>query len=109
MRISLMHRAWAATSGTLVVAVAALLSTGCNLRHELVAPQNPGVIDEGAASGPTSANGLRIGALGALKLQTGSGETLWHFPMPQHLEGRDKKTIVAHWNQLHANAAVGRP
>src|ERR1043166_1179398 len=78
MRISLMHRAWAATSGTLVVAGAALLATGCSLRHELVAPQTPGVIDEGAASGPTSANGLRIGALGALKLQTGSGETLWH-------------------------------
>lgn len=34
-----------------------------------------------------------------------TGETLWHFPMPQHLEGCDKKTILAHWNQLHANRA----
>jgi len=34
-----------------------------------------------------------------------TGETLWHFPMPQHLEGCDKKTILAHWNLLHANQA----
>jgi photosystem II stability/assembly factor-like uncharacterized protein len=34
-----------------------------------------------------------------------TGETLWHFPMPQHLAGCDKKTILAHWNQLHANRA----
>jgi hypothetical protein len=34
-----------------------------------------------------------------------AGETLWHFPMPQHLEGCDKKTILAHWNQLHAGRA----
>jgi photosystem II stability/assembly factor-like uncharacterized protein len=34
-----------------------------------------------------------------------TGETLWHFPMPQHLEGCDKKMILAHWNQLHANRA----
>lgn len=34
-----------------------------------------------------------------------TGETLWHFPMPQHLQGCDKKTILAHWNQLHAKRA----
>ena len=34
-----------------------------------------------------------------------TGETLWHFPMPQHLEPCDKKTILAHWNQLHAKRA----
>jgi photosystem II stability/assembly factor-like uncharacterized protein len=34
-----------------------------------------------------------------------TGETLWHFPMPQHLERCDKKTILAHWNQLHAKRA----
>ncbi len=35
-----------------------------------------------------------------------TGETLWHFPMPQHLEGSDKKTILAHWNQLHKGRAA---
>jgi photosystem II stability/assembly factor-like uncharacterized protein len=34
-----------------------------------------------------------------------TGETLWQFPMPQYLEGGDKKTILAHWNAIHANAA----
>jgi photosystem II stability/assembly factor-like uncharacterized protein len=34
-----------------------------------------------------------------------TGETLWHFPTPQYLEGSDKKTILAHWNHLHANRA----
>ena len=42
----------------------------------------------------------------AMRLAGGmTGETLWHFPMPQHLEGCDKKTILAHWNQLHGNRA----
>ncbi len=42
----------------------------------------------------------------ALRLAGGlTGETLWHFPMPQHLESCAKKTILAHWNQLHANRA----
>ncbi|HZZ78880.1 MAG TPA: YCF48-related protein [Gemmataceae bacterium] len=34
-----------------------------------------------------------------------TGETLWQFPMPQYLEGSDRKTILAHWNQLHAKRA----
>jgi hypothetical protein len=55
----------------------ALPLAGCNLRHELVAPQTPGVIDDGALAGPTGANGLRLGALAELKRQTAAGETLW--------------------------------
>lgn len=34
-----------------------------------------------------------------------TGETLWHFPMPQHLEGCDKRTILAHWNRPHKDHA----
>jgi len=34
-----------------------------------------------------------------------TGETLWHFPTPQHLEGCDKKTVLAHWNNSHAGRA----
>lgn len=33
------------------------------------------------------------------------GETLWHFPTPQHLERCDKKAVLAHWNQVHKNSA----
>lgn len=42
----------------------------------------------------------------AIRLAGGlTGETLWHFPMPQHLAGCDKKTILAHWNHAHAGRA----
>jgi photosystem II stability/assembly factor-like uncharacterized protein len=34
-----------------------------------------------------------------------AGETLWHFPVPQYLEGCDKRTILAHWNKLHKDTA----
>ncbi len=34
-----------------------------------------------------------------------TGETLWHFPTPQHLEHADKKAVLAHWNRLHASHA----
>ena len=30
---------------------------------------------------------------------------LWPFPLPQYLERSDKKTILAHWNKLHASGA----
>jgi starch-binding outer membrane protein, SusD/RagB family len=76
MRHGIAARArWTRAAGTL--GVASLLFSACNLRHELVAPATPGVIDDNAAAGPTGASGLRIGAIGSLKLQTGSGETLW--------------------------------
>src|SRR5262249_9066246 len=68
------RRGW--WSAAIVGALAAPL-VGCNLRHELVAPQTPGVIDDAALAGPTGANGLRLGALAELKRQTAAGETLW--------------------------------
>src|SRR5262245_60554660 len=90
-------RATSVRLGALAVGAAALL--GCNLRHELVAPENNGaIIDEDAASGPTGANGIRIGALGALRLQTGggSGETFWQ------LGG----LLADEWKSSSANAAT---
>jgi len=74
MRRAMISRArWIAAA----VVVAPLVATACNPRDELVDPQAPTVIDQGAVDGPTGANGLRVGALGAFKMQTGSGETLW--------------------------------
>jgi hypothetical protein len=83
--------------GLLVVCGGAFL--GCNLRHELVAPEHTGsIIDEDAARGPTGANGIRIGALGSLRLQTGggSGETFWQ------LGG----LLTDEWKSSSANAAT---
>src|SRR5438045_1779446 len=57
--------------------IAPLVVNGCSPRDELLDPQTPTIIDQGAVDGPTGANGLRVGALGAFKMQTGSGETLW--------------------------------
>ena len=73
-------RTLAASVRVRALVASTLVLLGCNLRHELVSPEYTGaVIDEEAASGPTGANGIRIGALGALRLQTGggSGETFW--------------------------------
>jgi hypothetical protein len=72
---------------------------GCNLRHELVAPEHTGsIIDEDAVRGPTGANGIRIGALGSLRLQTGggSGETFWQ------LGG----LLTDEWKSSSANAST---
>ena len=52
---------------------------GCNVRHELLSPQNPGVIDPSAVGSPSAAAALRVGALGSLKGATGSGENLWRW------------------------------
>jgi len=76
-RRSLSSRVKRGICTTVVVAAFAVPMAACNLRHELVAPQTPGVIDDAALAGPTGANGLRLGALAELKRQTGSGGTLW--------------------------------
>lgn len=74
MRRAMISRArWIAAAAV----AAPLMVIACNPRDELVDPQAPTVIDQGAVDGPTGANGLRVGALGAFKMQTGSGETLW--------------------------------
>src|SRR5262245_63330968 len=74
MRHAMISRARWMTGAALV---APLMLAACNPRDELVDPQAPTVIDQGAVDGPTGANGLRVGTLGAFKMQTGSGETLW--------------------------------
>ena len=53
-----------------VAALAPLTFSACNPREELLDPQAPTVIDQGAVDGPTGANGRRVGALGAFKMQT---------------------------------------
>jgi len=75
MRRAMMSRARWTTAAA--AAIVPLLVTSCSPKDELLDPQTPTVIDQGAVDGPTGANGLRVGALGAFKMQTGSGETLW--------------------------------
>ena len=60
-----------------------LMLGGCSVKDELLAPQQPGVINPGDVQNPTAAEGLYIGAVGNFKnaLLGGSSntETIWQF------------------------------
>jgi hypothetical protein len=73
---NLMNRArWAMTAG--VVATAAI--AGCDrVKTELLAPQNPGLVDPSAVATPTAALALRVGAIGRYK-QVQAGESIWQY------------------------------
>lgn len=76
---SLSYRARWALAGT-VAAVGPLLS-GCNVKQELLATQQPQIITPSAAASPAGAEALRTGALGRLQQMTAGGnnnqELLW--------------------------------
>lgn len=73
-----MHRTRLVLSG---LALAATGMVGCNVKHELLEPQNPGVIDPSAVNSSTAALALRVGALSRYKqLTNASGnEALWEY------------------------------
>src|SRR4051812_9990934 len=56
---------------------AAPIFGACDFKQELLAPQNPGVIDPSSTNSPAAAAGLRVGALGQLKSRTAGGESVW--------------------------------
>src|SRR4051812_20467300 len=70
-----MNRARWILSGA--VLAAAPLFGACDLKKELLAPQNPGIIDPGSVNSPAAAAGLRVGAIGQLKSRTAGGEGVW--------------------------------
>lgn len=64
----------------LAIAAGALVAAGCsNWKDQLLAPQNPGVIDPGATGSSAAAAALKVGALGRLRfaVDCSSGECLW--------------------------------
>jgi hypothetical protein len=63
----------------LLFAAAMITVSGCNVKNELLQPQNPGIVDQGAVGSPAAAAALKVGALGRLKqlVNGGNGETLW--------------------------------
>ena len=68
----------------MVVAGAGIVITiaGCDrVKAELLAPQNPGLVDPTAINSPTAALALRVGALGRYKqLTNGNGnESIWQY------------------------------
>jgi starch-binding outer membrane protein, SusD/RagB family len=53
--------------------------TACDrTKSQLLAPQNPGLVDPSAVGSPTAALALRIGAIGRYK-QVQSGESIWEY------------------------------
>ncbi len=61
-----------------IPAVAAVVAaTGCNWKEELLAPQNPSVIDPASVNSPAAAEAVRVGAFGRLKSITAGGESMW--------------------------------
>jgi len=60
------NRARGTIGATAALAAVALLS-GCNVKNELLQPQNPGIVDQTAVGSPAAAAALKIGAMGRLK------------------------------------------
>ena len=48
------------------------------VKTELLAPQNPGLVDPAAVTTPTAALALRVGAIGRYK-QVQAGESIWQY------------------------------
>jgi hypothetical protein len=80
--MSLINRAGRATTAVAVVAGSMLLGA-CSVKQELLAPQNPGVIDPGAVANTAAADALYVGALGRWKSSINGGgnntEALWNW------------------------------
>src|ERR1044071_4201061 len=63
----------------LASAAAVVVAVGCDrVKTELLAPQNPGLVDPSAVSSPTAALALRVGAIGRYK-QVQAGESIWQY------------------------------
>src|SRR5262245_13497690 len=57
---------------------ATLLLTSCNFKDRLLAPQNPGVVDQAAVGTASAALALRAGAIGRIRnVVDGGDQRLW--------------------------------
>jgi len=59
------------------VAFGLMVPSCASFKDQLLEPQNPGLVDEGAVSSPAAAAALKVGAIGRLKQLYTSSETLW--------------------------------
>src|SRR4051794_24798207 len=62
-------------AGALAIGLSFL--AGCNVKDELLQPQNPGVISPASVNSPQAADAVRIAAYGNLKTVTGGSESMW--------------------------------
>jgi hypothetical protein len=80
--MNLANRAGRAAAACAVAAGSMLLGA-CNVKQELLAPQNPGVIDPGSVANTAAADALWVGTLGRWKASMNGGgnntEALWNW------------------------------
>jgi starch-binding outer membrane protein, SusD/RagB family len=71
------------TAAVLTAAVGSMLLGACSVKQELLAPQNPGVIDPSSVASTAAADALYVGALGRWKNSIngngGNTESLWNW------------------------------
>ena len=65
------RRAWTPLLAALV------FGAGCDWKEELLAPQNPSVIDPSSVTTPAAAEAVRVGAFSRLKSITAGSESMW--------------------------------
>src|SRR3954468_1635379 len=73
-----LHRARGVWRAAALIAVVTL-PTACDIKNELLQPQNPGIVNQSAVASPPAAAALRVGAIGRWRQMAvaQSGETLW--------------------------------
>jgi photosystem II stability/assembly factor-like uncharacterized protein len=60
--------------------------------------------DPASSAFPRAADPQRFAA-GVRLAGAAGGETLWQFPLPQHLRAADRQALLQYWNQLHGGRA----
>src|SRR3954449_2748248 len=90
-------------SATAVFAVA-----GCDrVKTELLAPQNPGLVDPSAVGTPTAALALRVGAIGRYKqVQTGEGTWQSGGDLADEYQNADFDALRINLDQRRTDPAV---
>jgi hypothetical protein len=88
--------------------MAVLAVVGCDrVKTELLAPQNPGLVDPSAVGSPTAALALRVGALGRYK-QVQQGESIWQYggTLADEFKNADFSSDRINADQRFTDAAV---
>src|SRR3982751_3023014 len=69
MRTQMLRARSIAGATAIGLALSTTALSGCDhLKDELLKPQNPGTVDQGAVGSPAAAAALKVGAMGKLKL-----------------------------------------
>jgi hypothetical protein len=92
----------------LASAAAVAVTVGCDrVKTELLAPQNPGLVDPSAVSSPTAALALRVGAIGRYK-QVQAGESIWQYggTLADEFKNADFSSDRINADQRFTDAAV---